>query len=312
VRATDLEGRDMTETLRSWDRRTLDTFRKLRGLIGYAEEHGIILDFGDRLRRFKPTDRLVLCLAGWVEYPYSQTNYAAATAGITLRPPAIERRNDDGTWQVIEPSAGYPAGLPRLTTLDLTGKLTGPSCVLRIKTNMECYYDQAFLALRDQGAEAALRVSTLPVARAVLGYRGYTREISPDGEQPLIYDYDYIDPAPLARMSGKLTRYGDVASLLKRDDDLLCVVGPGDELRLEFEAYGLPPLPVGWTRSYVLRAYGYCKDADPFTAASDSVEPLPWREMPSFPFGPDVNRRPDAAYDTYLREFQTRPAGGGN
>ena len=79
--------------------------------------------------RFGPTDPLVLCLAGWVEYPYSQTNYAAATAGVALQPPAVERRRDDGTWQMIEPHAGYPAGLPRLMTLDLTGKLTGrPLC----------------------------------------------------------------------------------------------------------------------------------------------------------------------------------------
>ena len=113
--------------------------------------------------------------------------------------------------RLIEPHAGYPAGLPRLTTLDLTGKLCGDRCVLRIKTNMECYYDQAFIAVRDRSAEKSLRVKSLPVARAVLGYRGYTREISPDGEQPSIYDYDHVDPAPLARLSGKLTRFGDVA-----------------------------------------------------------------------------------------------------
>ena len=70
--------------------------------------------------------------------------------------------------------------------------------------------------------------------------------------------------------------------------------------------------PAGWTRSYVLRACGYCKDADPFTATSDSVEPLPWREMPPFPFGLDVKRPPDPAFESYLREYQTRPAGGGD
>ena len=311
IRATDLEGRDMTEILRCWDRRTVDTFLKREGWIGYATEHGIVLDFGDRLSRYQTTDRLVLCMAGWVEYPYSQTNYAAATAGITLKPPAIERRRDDGTWETIEPHAGYPAGMPRLMTLDLTGKLGGPRCVLRIKTNMECYYDQAMIALRDRAAEASLRVSTLPVARAALGYRGYTREVSPDGRQPLIYDYDYIDPAPLARFSGKLTRYGEVSGLLQADDDRLCLVGPGDEVRIEFEATSLPPLPEGWTRSFVLRTIGYCKDADPFTALSDSIEPLPWRNMPAFPFTRDIKRPSDPAYESYLREYQTRPAGGG-
>jgi tetratricopeptide (TPR) repeat protein len=311
VRATDLEGHEVTETLRHWDRRTVDTFLKREGWIGYASEHGVVLDFGDRLRRYAATDRLVLCLAGWVEYPYSQTNYAAATAGVALKPPAIERLRDDGRWETIEPHAGYPAGMPRLMTLELTGKLAGPQCVLRIKTNMECYYDQAMIAVRDHVAEASLRVSTLLVARAALGYRGYTREVSPDGRQPLTYDYAYIDPAPLARFAGKLTRYGDVSKLLEADDDRLCLVGPGDEVRIEFEATSLPPLPEGWTRSYVLRTYGYCKDADPFTAGSDTIEPLPWRGMPPFPFSSDVKKPSDPGYESYLREYQTRPAGGG-
>jgi hypothetical protein len=197
-------------------------------------------------------------------------------------------------------------------TLDLTGKLAGPRCVLRIKTNMECYYDQAFIAVRDRAAEASLRVATLPVARAVLGYRGYMREVSPDGRQPWLYDYDHVDPAPLAHFAGKLTRYGDVAGLLRADDDRLCLAGPGDEVRLEFEAKGLPPLPEGWTRSYVLRAVGYCKDADPFTATSDTVEPLPWRGMPAFPFGRDTQPPSDPVHASYLHDYQTRPAGGGD
>jgi tetratricopeptide (TPR) repeat protein len=310
-RATDLEGRDVTDALKHWDRRTVDGFRKRDGWTGYAEPHGVILDFGDRLREFGGSDPLILCLAGWVEYPYSQTNYAAATAGVALQPPTIERLRGDETWAPIEPHAGYPAGLPRLTTLDLTGKLTGATCVLRIRTNMECYYDQAFIAVRDRAAERSVRVTTLPVARAVLGHRGYSREVSPDGRQPLIYEYDHVEQAPLARMSGKLTRYGDVARLLQADDDRFCVIGPGDETSLEFDAARLPGLPTGWTRSYVLRTFGYCKDADPFTATSDTVEPLPWRGMPQFPFAPGVRHPIDSSFEEYLREYQTRPAGGG-
>jgi tetratricopeptide (TPR) repeat protein len=309
VQATDLNGRDVTKILRAWDRDAVDGFKRLDGWPGYAEEHGIVLDFGDRLSHFGSADRLVLVLAGWVEYPYSQTNYAASTAGVALKPPAVERRNDDGTWPVIEPDAGYPAGMPRMTTLELTGKLTGPRCILRLRTNMECYWDQAFVARRDPKSEAALRQTTLPVARAVLGHRGYTREASPDGKAPLLYDYDHVDPAPLALMGGHLTRHGDVAPLLRDDDDRFCLVGPGDEVRLEFDGGGLPVLPAGWTRSYVLKAEGYCKDADPFTAGSDSVDPLPWRGMPPYPFPPGVTRPDDEAYRAYLRGYQTRPAG---
>ena len=310
VRATDLKGADVTESLKHFDRRTVDAFGLLKGWIGYAQEHGIVLDFADRLSRHGPGDPLLLCLAGWVEYPYSQTNYAAATAGVALKPPVIERLGDDGRWTVIEPHAGYPAGLPRRTTLDLTGKLTGPRCVLRIKTNMECYYDQAFIAVRDREGERALRVTTLKSPRAALEHRGYMRETSPDGRQPLLYEYEYVDPAPLARMKGMLTRYGDVSELFAADDDRFCVVGPGDVARIEFDGRSVPPPEPGWTRSYVVRGYGYCKDADPATAGGDSVEPLPWRDMPSYPFAAGATGPTDPKRLAYLREFQTRPAGG--
>jgi hypothetical protein len=245
-----------------------------------------------------------------VEYPYSQTNYAAATAGVSLRPPVVERRRRDGSWELIEPDAGYPAGLPRLTLLDLSGKLGGADCTIRLRTNMECYWDRAFIAVRDSAAESAVHVTSLAVAQAALGYRGFTRETTPDGRPPLLYDYDHIEAAPLARMAGWLTRYGDVAELLRDDDDRFCVIGPGDEVRLEFDALAPPPLPPGWTRSFVLRAVGYCKDADPFTATSDDVGPLPWRGMPPFPFGAEAERPHDPAHADYLRRYQTRPAGG--
>jgi tetratricopeptide (TPR) repeat protein len=306
-RATDLAGHDVTERLLAFDRATVDTFRRLKGWIGYAEEHGIVLDFGDRLSRFGPDDRLVLGLAGWVEYPYSQTNYAASTAGVPLRPPVLERLRDDGVWEVIEADPGYPAGLPRLTTLELTGKLTGPRCVLRLRTNMECYWDQAFVAVLTNDVE--VRATRLPIAQASLGYRGYVREVSPDGRLPLMYDYDAVDPAPLARFHGWLTRYGDVLDLLRDDDDRLCLVGPGDELALEFDETRVPSLPEGWTRRFVLRSIGYCKDADPFTAASDDVGPLPWKNMPPYPFGSEGERPIDSAYESWLRTDQVRHAG---
>jgi len=310
MRATDLSGRDVTDRLRSADRNTVDGFPRLGGWIGYAEEHGIVLDFGDRFAQYGPDVSLWLGLSGWVEYPYSQTNYAAATAGVALSPPSVERRRDDGSWEVIEPNAGYPAGLPRLTLLDLSGKLTGPRCVIRLRTNMECYWDSAFIAVRDRAAEAQVRVTSLPVAQAWLGYRGFTREAAPDGRLPWLYDYDHLESAPLARFTGLLTRYGPVAPLLRGDDDHFCLLGPGDEVRLEFKAADVSELPSGWVRSFVLRTIGYCKDADPFTAASDDVGPLPWRGMPAYPFGPAGERPRDSAYTKYLHEYQSRPAGG--
>ena len=126
----------------------------------------------------------------------------------------------------------------------------------------------------------------------------------------MLYDYDHVDPAPLAEHGRR--RSPDTATwppLLTEDDDRLCLVGPGDEVRLEFDARRpARPAPTGWTRSYVLRAVGYCKDADPFTAASDTVGPLPWEGMPPTPSAGD--RRPDdPAYREYLETYQTRRSG---
>ncbi len=307
VSAHDLKGNDLKENLLRFDRRTSDKFRRRIGWTGYAEEHGIVLDFGDRLTCLQSDARILLGLAGWVEYPYSQTNFAASTSGIELKPPVLEIEMPDGSWQVLESDPGYPAGLPRLTTLELTGKLPKDRKVkLRIRTNMECYYDEAFLAVMEP--QPGLNLTRLPVERAQLQWRGYTREISPDGKLPLLYDYDYVDPVPLAQLSGYLTRYGDVRGLLNTDDDHFCVVGPGDEIRIEFDAQSLPPLRHGFERSYVLRTFGYCKDADPYTATSDSVGPLPYRGMPDYPFGPKHERTQDDAYRRYLETYQTRKA----
>ncbi|MEI7920808.1 MAG: FG-GAP-like repeat-containing protein [Planctomycetota bacterium] len=306
----DLKGRDITQILKKFDRLTSDGFNRRIGWTGYAEDHGIELHFGEQLKSIKSTDRVILGLAGWVEYPYSQTNFAAASSGLVLKPPVLEIEERDGSWKVLEADPGYPAGLPRLTTLELTGKLPLDRPLnLRLKTNMECYYDEAFLAILEPKPELQMQVHKIPVTRAQLGWRGYTREISPDGKLPLVYDYDYIDPAPLAPMAGKLTRYGDVLNLLTADDDQQCVVGPGDEIRMEFDARKIPDLKNGWTRSFVLRSYGYCKDADPYTATSDDIGPMPYRGMPDYPFSADRQRPIDPAYQRYLDTYQTRKAG---
>ena len=287
--ALDHQGRDVLPLILNADRRSVDQFAKIPGWVGYTEDHALILDFGPASGT---DDAPVLCLTGWVEYPYSQTNYAAAGAGVVLRAPVLEQRLPDGGWQVIVAGMGHPAGLTRTMTVNLAGKiLPVADLVFRINTNMECYWDQAFLAVRDPEALGSIRTTTLPVAQARLRDRGYLREFTPDGLQPALPDYDHVDPMPLARLRGDLTRHGDVARLLQTDDDQLCVMGPGDEVQLEFDGSNLPPLEPGWSRSFVFRSVAYCKDADPFTATSDTIGPLPWRGMKSFPF-PSGGDRP--------------------
>ena len=112
VQARDHRGRDVTRTLRHWDRVTVDDFAK-RAWTGFAEEHSIELDFGDRLASFRANDRLYLCLAGWTEYPFPESIWAAHQAGVAEQWPILERQDESGRWRSLG-EAGFPAGLPRM------------------------------------------------------------------------------------------------------------------------------------------------------------------------------------------------------
>jgi FG-GAP-like repeat/Tetratricopeptide repeat len=303
VTARDHRGRDVTATLRAWDRDAVRDYAR-RTWLGFAEEHWVELDFGDRLAAFGPRDRLVLCLAGWTDYVFPESLWAATQAGIAIQPPVLEKQAADGSWQLIAPDLGFPAGLPRMMTLNVTGKIGGPRCVLRLRTNLCVYWDQVFVAPL-LGRAQAVRETALEVASAALATRGCAQEFSPDGRQPTIYDHDRLEPVPAYRPSGCLTRLGDVTELLRATDDRFVVFGPGDEVTVRFDARRLPEPPAGWTRSFVLRTWGYSKDTAPFTAHGDTVEPLPFRGMSNYPYGPN-ERHP---HPDYQRQYNTRLVG---
>jgi tetratricopeptide (TPR) repeat protein len=313
-KARDHHGHDVTATLAKWDRDTVDDFAH-RSWLGYAEEHWVELDFGDRLARFGPHDRLFLCLAGWTDYPYPESIWAATQAGVALQPPTVERLGADGKWQLLMADASFPAGLPRMMTLELTGLLGSPRCVIRLRTNMEVYWDQIYAAplvetvAVEKGASGAVRATALEVVAATLAARPCMQEYSPDGRQPTIYDYDRLAAVPVARPTGRLTRFGDVTELLRDCDDRFVLFGPGEELTVQFDATGLPALPPGWTRSFVLRTWGYCKDCSPFTDTGGTVEPLPFAAMHQYPYGRDEQYPRDAAHDDYRRLYNTRQIG---
>jgi tetratricopeptide (TPR) repeat protein len=318
VKASDHRGRDVTAKLRAMDRDTVDGFAK-RGWVGYAEEHWVELDFGDRLSKFGPNDRLILCLGGWTDYPYPEAMWAATQAGIALQHPVLERKAEDGNWQPILADAGFPAGLTRMTTVDVTGKLAGPRCTVRLRCNMHVYWDQIFVApLIDRVAKSdegksvdtpRLRVRRLDVDTATLATRGCVQEHSPDGKQPTVYDHDRIASVPVARQAGCLTRFGDVTELLRSVDDRFAIFGPGDEISVSFDATSLPELPTGWKRSFVLRSWGYTKSSSMFVAFPDTLEPLPFQAMRNYPYAPDEHYPNDAEHEEYRKNYNTRAVG---
>jgi Flp pilus assembly protein TadD len=321
VKATDQRGRDVTRILRQRDRDVVRSFAQ-RSWLGYAEEHSVELDFGDRLAGFGADDRLVLCLAGYTEYPYPQSIWAAMQAGVPAVSPALERRGADGRWQTVLADMGFPAGMPRMMTVPLTGKeIGGGQVVLRLRTNLEVYWDQIFVAplveripeshvdQRPEHDARSIRITPLQVSAADLSARGYLQEYSPDGRQPTVFDHDRLTPVPYSQLAGRLTRFGDVTELLRQRDDRFVIFGPGDVVTVRFDATGLPPLPDGWKRSFVLRTWGYCKDCGPFTAKGATVEPLPFQRMSNYPYPPAEKYPDDAAHREYRLKFNTRQVG---
>lgn len=307
VSAVDHRGTDVTKQLLHIDRKYAGTTDLDERFIGFAREHFVELDFGERLANLPADSRLVLFLYGWVEYPYSSTNYAASQAGLRAKAPSIHVLRG-GKWVDLFSEVGYPAGLEHMMTLDVSGKIVSGDRRIRISSNMEIYWDRVFLA-RPHG-EAAVSYRTVEVADADLHFLGYPREYSPDGHHPNLYDYSNLDRTVAWKlMPGEYTRYGDVDELLDEADDCYIIMAPGDELTLRFPVDAFGPLPEGKTRTFILKTDSYCKDMDLYTACPDSVDPLPFHAMSSYPY-PSNERYPDNIKTrSYRQRYNTRRIG---
>jgi hypothetical protein len=107
---------------------------------------------------------------------------------------------------------------------------------------------------------------------------------------------------------GRYTRYGDVKPLLEAVDDLLVIMGSGDELQLRFDATHLPELAAGWKRDFLLFVDGWAKDGDANTAFSQTVEPLPFHGMPQYPYVAPYAYPTDEVHNRYRELYNTRSA----
>lgn len=248
-----------------------------------------------------------MLLTGWTDYAFSSDNIAAHQAGLTLEPPSLQVKDARGAWRTVVKELGVPVGRPQTVVVDLTGKFLSSSREVRIVTSMRIYWDQIRVAAL---SEAAPRLTRLDPMSANLHWRGFSAEVTPDGKEPFVYDYARVsDQSPWKAMPGRYTREGDVRELLRDVDDFFVVSRPGDELSLSFDANALPPLPSGWTRTFLLRSVGYSKEMDGNSASPDQAAPLPFRRMTRYPYSapeayPDTPRHRD-----YLARWNTRIVG---
>ncbi|MBW8002157.1 MAG: hypothetical protein FVQ80_09045 [Planctomycetes bacterium] len=307
IRAVDHRNVDVTEKIRTIDRRYAGTTELDRRFTGFAKEHFVELDFGERLESLSGEQRLVLFLYGWVEYGYSSTNFAASQANMSMKAPTIEVLRDGG-WVELFNEVGYPAGINHMMTLDVTGKILPSDSKIRISSNMEIYWDRIFLA--EVLDESRLSVREVSAKNADLHFLGFLREFSPDGRHPKLFDYDSVDRAiPWKIMSGDFTRFGEVTELIEEADDRYVIMGRGEELTLRFSAESFGTVPAGMVRSFILKTDSFCKDMDFCSAYPDTVEPLPFHGMSNYPYGENEKYPDDEKMREYQRRFNTRKLG---
>jgi hypothetical protein len=308
VAARDGAGRDVLPRLLARDNTYPDGFR--HNAAGVAELHTLDLDFGSA----SPDGRAVLILSGWVDWADGSTFLGAAQEskdGLVF--PFLQVKDAAGQWRTVIADMGMPSGKPKTIAVDLTGKFLSASREVRVVTSLCVYWDEIFLSA-DAGPPQVVQTELAP-ASAALRYRGFSRPvIDPERRQPERFDYASWMPLGASRMTqwnptpGLYTRYGDVRPLLAGVDDLLVIMGSGDEARLTFDAAALPALKAGWRRDFLLLVDGWAKDADANTAFSQTVEPLPFHGMSRYPYPAGEHFPNDPAHTLYRARYNTRPA----
>ncbi len=272
--ATSNRGGDVLDALLEADGQAAPVGELDSRFIGRLEgEHELTLDFAEALDQ--GTGQPMLVIDGWVEYPYSQTNFAAWQAGAAYEAPTLEAF-DGERWVTVAPQFGYPAGMPRRMSLPLDG-LPDDTTRLRLRSNMQIYWDRIAVAWAEDLPEHVKTI--LPLAAARLSQPGFAQRSTLSQHRPY-YEYAALSPFWDTRyMRGFYTRFGPVEELVAKRDDAVAIIGPGEEVHLEFVSGS--PAPEGWSRFFVLEANGWAKDMDLFTRDGDTVGPLPSSGLPA-------------------------------
>lgn len=298
VAADNQAGRSILEEVSTRDENYAVPFEK-KLMQGYVEETHIDLDFG---LTEKP-EHLTLFLTGWI-FPTDVGINRALFENQQLdgpRPPSISVIDKDGQFKEVIDYCGFPGGKTKTIAIELSDIFLTDDYRIRLSTSMELYWDEIFVSTDPTNVEFV--ATPLEMTAADLHYRGVSTKSPDPNNGPERYDYDQVDPTPAwNEMAGQFTRFGDVLPLLTETDHQLAVIGTGDEITLQFQVPDTP-IPDGWTRDFVLHCVGWDKDANLHTVYGQTVEPLPYVGMPSYPPPPEVT--PPHA-ERYFEEYQNR------
>jgi hypothetical protein len=201
---------------------------------------------------------------------------------------------------------GFPMGKDKTVVADLSDKFLSKDHRIRIRTNMEIYWDQIFFSENLPYAQVVKTV--LDPVSADLHYRGFSKSYRKGGRYgPHWFDYSVVEKGQKWRdLSGNYTRYGDVLQLIEEPDNKYIISNAGDETTVEFNAATLPQLAKGWRRDFLIRSVGWVKDGDLNTALGNTVLPLPFHGMKNYPPSESDIYPENPELQKYNREYNTR------
>ena len=302
VAAEDAQGNDVLDKIIDQDKKYIsnlvpDMYQ------GVTKLHDLIIVFED----LSDADSLFLFLQGWL-YPTDASINVNMSQSNIFRSifPYLQVPDMDKNWVTVVENMGFPKGKNKTMVIDLTDKFISDDYRLRIRTNMQIYWDHIFIA--SNVSENTLRTVGLQPVAADLHYRGFSRISRRNFSSPHIPDYHSVTTGQKWRdLTGAYTRYGDVLSLLVKSDNKYVIMNAGDEITLEFDASALPQLQAGWSRDFMFYNDGWLKDGDLNTARGQTVEPLPFHGMASYPVGAEQDGYPqDEGHTIYRKQYNTR------
>ena len=301
VSATDEDGHDLLPLIRDKDDRYISNLSPTR-YQGITKMHGLVLDLGN-LSEFK---EIILFLNGWVFPTDASINVAVSQSRhVQPVPPYLQVLDRHGRWQTVKETIGFPMGKNKSVIVDLTDSFLTKDYKVRIRTNMQVYWDEIFFSADEP--TVPLLMKTLRPMHADIHHRGFSRMYRKNQNGPHWFDYYDVTEEPRWRdLEGYYTRYGDVTPLLMEADDRYVIMNAGDEVSVRFDASLAPEPESGWSRDYLLYTDGWLKDGDLNTAKGKTVAPLPFHGMSSYPYGSDESYPLDAAHQQYRVTYNTR------
>lgn len=301
--ARDGKGNDLLAKIARADDEYISNFA-LGKYQGLTEPHDLILDLGEAAR----SDSLFLFLQGWIFPTDASINVNTSQGdGVKAAPPSLEVIDEHGEWRTIIVSMGFPKGKNKMMVFDLSRKFRSRDYRVRIRTNMQIYWDHIFYATKV--SSAPLRLTALDAASGNLHYRGFSEVTRATPYSPHVPNYQTVTTAQKWRdLTGAYTRYGEVRELLLESDSKYVIMNAGDEMTLTFDATQLAPLPAEWKRDFIFYNDGWVKDGDLNTAHGQTVEPLPFQEMKAYPYGAEEAYPNDEEHKLFREKYNAREA----